>query len=84
MEGNRRDEEDIQIAQWPCVFLQGLWQEVQDQQQHQQTKKAFWFQASPQELLQILHVGQGGGEEKDGFIQLQEKGKHPLSSQLET
>ena len=28
-------------AQWPCVCLQRLWQEVQDQQQHQQTQEAF-------------------------------------------
>ena len=48
------------VAQWPCVCLQGLWKEVQDQKHHQQTQKACVRQASPQEeLLKILHVGQG-------------------------
>ena len=27
--------------------------------------------------------GKGGGEEKDGSVQLQEEGRHPLPSQLE-
>ena len=44
----------------PCVCLQGLWQEVKDLQQHQQTREAFVWQASSlEEILQLLHVGQG-------------------------
>ena len=49
------------------------------------------LQASLQEeLLPLLHVGQGqcecvrgGGEEDDGSGQLQEEGRHPLPSQME-
>ena len=47
-------------AQWPCVCLQWLWQEVQDQQHHKQTQEACMWQASSQEkLFQLLHVGKG-------------------------
>ena len=49
-------------AQQPCVSVQGLWQEVLNQRQHQQKHEGCVWQASYQEkLLQILYVGQGGG-----------------------
>ena len=52
------------------VFFQlGLWQEVKDQQQHQQTQEALWLQASSEkELLQLFHVGQGGRRGKGRFF----------------
>ena len=69
-------------AQWPCVCLQGLWQKVQPQQQHPQTQEACDWQASPQEeLLPLLHVGQGGEEEEEEIIK--EEGRHPLPNQKE-
>ena len=65
------------------VCLQGLWQEVYDQQQHQQAQEACMWPASPkEELLQLFHVGQGGGQEKGASGQFQERGRHPLPSQF--
>ena len=33
--------------------------------------------------MQLLHLGQGGGDKKDGFVQLKEKGRHHLQSHWE-
>ena len=63
-------EKSFKSLQMPNQHI--IWQHsgnvfvCKQQQQHQQTKEAVSFQASPQEFfLQLLHVGQGGGEEKD-------------------
>ena len=47
-------------ALWACVCLKGLWQEVQDQQQHEKTQEACVWQALKlEELLQFFQVRQG-------------------------
>ena len=85
-------------AQWPCVCLQALWEEVQDQQQHQETQEACVC-GEPRHrnncynlsmLVKDHHLGDhpfdhewGGGEEEDGSVQFKEEGRHPLPPEME-